>query len=60
MLRVLQGSWDLVTRVIIRATILFTPIKVLITLLTKFHDLPGKGRHIYQYYFGGFLIVSRV
>ena len=28
---VLKGSWDLVTTVIIRATILITPIKVLIT-----------------------------
>ena len=28
---VLKGSWDLVTRVIIRVTILITPIKVLIT-----------------------------
>ena len=32
----LKGSWYLVTRVIIRVTILITPIKVLITLLTKF------------------------
>ena len=32
----LKGSWDLVTRVIIRVTILITPIKVIITLLTKF------------------------
>ena len=38
----LKGSWDLVTRVIIRVTILITPIKVLITLLTKFHDPPSK------------------
>ena len=30
--RLLKGSWDLVTRVIIRVTILITPIKVLITL----------------------------
>ena len=29
----LKGSWDLVTRVIIRVTILITPIKVLITHL---------------------------
>ena len=29
-----KGSWDLVTGVTIRATILITPIKVLITLLT--------------------------
>ena len=27
----LKGSWDLVTKVIIRVTILITPIKVLIT-----------------------------
>ena len=38
----LKGSWDLVTRVIIRATILITPIKVLITLLTKSHDPPSR------------------
>ena len=38
---VLKGSWDLVTRVIIRVTILVTPIKVLITLLTKSHDPPS-------------------
>ena len=37
----LKGSWDLVTRVIIRVTILITPIKVLITLLTKSHDPPS-------------------
>ena len=42
MLIVLKGSWDLVTRVIIRVTILITPIKVLITLLTKSHDPPSK------------------
>ena len=34
----LKGSWDLVTRVIIRVTILITPIKVIITYLTKSHD----------------------
>ena len=39
--RLLKGSWDLVTRVIIRVTILITPIKVLITLLTKSHDPPS-------------------
>ena len=33
-LGLLKGSWDLVTRVIIRVTILITPIKVLITLLS--------------------------
>ena len=38
----LKGSWDLVTEVIIRVTILITPIKVLITLLTKSHDPPSK------------------
>ena len=32
--RVLKGSWDLVTRVIIRITIVIAPIKVLITLLS--------------------------
>ena len=34
----LKGSWGLVTRVIIRVTILITSAKVLITLLTKSHD----------------------
>ena len=38
----LKGSWDLVTRVIIRVTILITPIKVIRTLLTKSHDPPSK------------------
>ena len=33
----LGGSWDLVTRVIIRVTTLITPLRVLITLLTKSH-----------------------
>ena len=37
-LGVFRGSWDLVTRVISKATILIAPIKVLITLLTKSHD----------------------
>ena len=37
----LKGSWDLVTRVISWVTILITPIKVLITLLTKSHDPPS-------------------
>ena len=39
---VLKGSWDLVTRVITRVTILITPIQVLITLLTKSHDPPSR------------------
>ena len=38
---ILKGSWDLVTRVIIRVTILITPSKILITLLTKSHDPPS-------------------
>ena len=38
----LKGSWDLVTRVIIRVTILITPIKVVITLLPKSHDPPSR------------------
>ena len=38
----LGGAWDLVSRGIIRATILITPIKGLITLLTKSHDPPSK------------------
>ena len=42
-LAVLKGSWDLVTRVIIRVTILITPITILITLLTKSHDPPSTG-----------------
>ena len=41
-LGLLKGSWDLVTRVIIRVTILITPIKVLITLLTRSHDPPSR------------------
>ena len=40
---VLKGSWGLVTRVIIRVTILMTPNKVLITLLTKSHALSSGG-----------------
>ena len=36
----LGGSWDLVSEVINNVTILITPIKVLITLLTKSHDPP--------------------
>ena len=39
---ILKGSWDLVSRVIIRVTILITPIKGLITLLTKSHDPPSR------------------
>ena len=35
---VFRGSWDLVTRVISKVTILISPIKVVITLLTKSHD----------------------
>ena len=38
---ILKGSWDLVTRVIIKVTILITPVKVLITILTKSHDPPS-------------------
>ena len=38
----LKGSWDLVTGVIIRVTILITPIKVLITSLTKSRDPPSR------------------
>ena len=34
-------SWDLVSRVIIRVTILITPVRGLITLLTKSHDPPN-------------------
>ena len=33
---------DLVTRVIGKVTILITPIRVLITLLTKSHDYPSR------------------
>ena len=36
----LEGSWDLVTTVIIKVTILISPIKVLITLLS--HDPPSR------------------
>ena len=38
----LGGSWDLVSRVIIRVTILITPIKGLRTVLTESHDPPSK------------------
>ena len=41
--KLLKGSWDLVTRVIFRVTILITPIKVLIALFTKSHDPPSRG-----------------
>ena len=37
----IKESWDLVTRDMIRVTILITPIRVLITLLTKPHDPPS-------------------
>ena len=37
----LKGSWDLVTRVINKVTILRTPIRVLVTLLTKSPDPPS-------------------
>ena len=40
-LTLLEGSWDLVSGVINKVTILITPIKVLITLLTKSHDPPS-------------------
>ena len=36
-----KGSWDFVTRVIVRVTIHITPIRVRITLLTKSHDPPS-------------------
>ena len=39
---VLKGSWDLVSRVITKVTILITPIRGLITLLTKSHDPPSR------------------
>ena len=44
-LGLLKGSWDLVTRVIIRVAILITPIKILITLLTKSLDPPSMTAH---------------
>ena len=37
----LKGSWDLVTGVIIEVATLITPLRVLITLLTKSHDPPS-------------------
>ena len=40
--RVLKGSWDLVSRVITKVTILITPIKGLIALVTKSHDPPSR------------------
>ena len=45
-------GWDLVTRVIIRVTILITPMKVLITLLTKSHDPPSRDFYSGDYYDG--------
>ena len=39
---ILKGSWDLVTRVI-KKVVLITPIRVLITLLTKSPDPPSSG-----------------
>ena len=53
---VLEGSWDLVTRVIIRVTILITPIKVLITLLTKSDDPPSMGVYNFGVLGLGFLV----
>ena len=45
MMALLSGSWDLVTRVIIKITALITaynnPFRVLITLLAKSHDPPS-------------------
>ena len=38
----LEGSWDLVSRVITKVTTLITPIRALITLLTKSHDPPSR------------------
>ena len=38
---VLKGSWDLVPRLIIKATILITSIQVLIAILAKSHDPPS-------------------
>ena len=35
---VLKGSWNLVSKVITKVAILITPIRGLITLLTKSHD----------------------
>ena len=55
----LKGSWDLVTRVIIRVTILITPIKVLITLLTKSHDPPSRGWRFTSGSAGRCLVKSR-
>ena len=45
----LRGSWDLVTGVIIKVTTLITPLRVLITLLTKSHD-PPRRVHIHYHY----------
>ena len=38
---IIGGSWDLVTTVMITVTTLITPLRVLITLLTKSHDPPS-------------------
>ena len=45
--KLLKGSWDLVTRVIVRVTILITPIKALITLLTKSQDPPSTSSYLH-------------
>ena len=45
----LRGSWDLVTRVIIKVTTLITPLRVLITLLTKSHDPPSTPQCLYRH-----------
>ena len=45
----LRGSWDLVTRGIIKVTTLITPLRVLITLLTKSHDPPSLNAHPKSY-----------
>ena len=55
----LKGSWDLVTRVIIRVTILITPIKVLITLLTKSHDPPSMVYDLYSVIQGDWALWAR-
>ena len=36
-----RGSWDLVSQVTNKVTILITPVKVLRTLLTKSHGPPS-------------------
>ena len=55
---VLKGSWDVVTRVIIKVTILITTysitsLKVLITLLAKSHDPPSSWLFFNVCCFGG-------